>query len=180
MIISAAQQSDSVIHGHTSIPLQILFPHWWSQIIGQSSLCCTAGLLWPTIPYSTVCLAGTYAFPTVKLSWEVENSCTETGKTFPTVFKHDGQSRLHSGSDFEFWWKQPLLEANALKDPEEEAKPWGLKGLRDGLRECWAHPAWGNGDLWVFLGGCYCFVSALITMTLRFRLLFLPWILFFS
>ena len=39
MIISAGQQSDSVIHVHTSILLQILFPYRPSWNIGWSPLC---------------------------------------------------------------------------------------------------------------------------------------------
>ena len=39
VIISAMQQSDSVIHIHTSILFQIIFLHRLSQNFGQSSLC---------------------------------------------------------------------------------------------------------------------------------------------
>ena len=39
VIISTVQQNDSVIHVHTSILFQILFPHRLSQNIWQSSLC---------------------------------------------------------------------------------------------------------------------------------------------
>ena len=35
VMISAVQQSDSVIHGRTSILFQILFPHRWSQNMGR-------------------------------------------------------------------------------------------------------------------------------------------------
>ena len=43
VIISARQQSNSVIHAHTSVCFQILFSHRLSQNIGQSSLCYIAG-----------------------------------------------------------------------------------------------------------------------------------------
>ena len=54
IIISAVQQSDSVIHGHTSILFQILFPHRPSKNTGQSSLWYTAGPHWPVIPRTSV------------------------------------------------------------------------------------------------------------------------------
>ena len=56
VIISAVQHSDSVIHIHTSILFQILFPDRLSQNIGSSALCQAAGLRWPVIPHTTVCI----------------------------------------------------------------------------------------------------------------------------
>ena len=61
MIISTLQQSDSHTHTHAhthtlSILFQILFPHRLSLHIGYSSLCYTAGPLWPTIPHAIVCI----------------------------------------------------------------------------------------------------------------------------
>ena len=43
VIISAVQQSDSVIHVRASIHFQILSPYRLSQNTGQSSLCSVAG-----------------------------------------------------------------------------------------------------------------------------------------
>ena len=43
VIISAVQQSDSVIHRHISILFQMLFPGRLSQNLGPTSLCSTAG-----------------------------------------------------------------------------------------------------------------------------------------
>ena len=56
MIISATQQNDSVIHIHTSILFQILFPHRLSRNIGYHFLCYTVGPCWPVIPYTSVCI----------------------------------------------------------------------------------------------------------------------------
>ena len=57
VIISAVQQSGSVIHVHTSILFQILFPCRPSQNIRQNSLCYTAGphLLFLLMIYFSVC-----------------------------------------------------------------------------------------------------------------------------
>ena len=55
VIISAAQQSDSAMHTHTSIPLQTPFSYRPSQNTRQSSPCHTAAPLRPVIPYTTVC-----------------------------------------------------------------------------------------------------------------------------
>ena len=55
VIMSAVQQSDSVVHIHTSILFQILFPHRLSHNTGYSPLCYTAGPHWPIIPYTSVC-----------------------------------------------------------------------------------------------------------------------------
>ena len=52
MIISALQQSDSVIPVHTYILFQIVFPR--RPHIEYSSLCCAAGPCWPVIQYTAV------------------------------------------------------------------------------------------------------------------------------
>ena len=56
VIISTVQQNDSVIHVHTSILFQILFPHRLSQNIGLSSLRYTAGPHSSVTPYTSVCI----------------------------------------------------------------------------------------------------------------------------
>ena len=56
VIISAVQQSDSVIHIHTLILFHVLFLYRLSQTIGQSTLGYTAGPHWSDIPYTTVCI----------------------------------------------------------------------------------------------------------------------------
>ena len=43
MVLVSGVQSDSVIHTHASIPLQILFPSRSSHNTKQSSLCYTVG-----------------------------------------------------------------------------------------------------------------------------------------
>ena len=47
--VSAVQQSDSVIHVHTSILFQILFPDRVSQNIGSSAVCYTVVLFIITV-----------------------------------------------------------------------------------------------------------------------------------
>ena len=56
MIIYAIQQSDSVIHIHTSILSQIVFPNRLPQNIDQSSLSYKAGPCRPSIPCIVVCI----------------------------------------------------------------------------------------------------------------------------
>ena len=58
-MISTVQQSDSVVHIHTSIRFQILFPHRLSQNIGWHSLCCIAGPHWPITPDTIVSICQT-------------------------------------------------------------------------------------------------------------------------
>ena len=43
MLVSGVQQSDSVVHMHASILLQILFPFMLLYDTEQSSLCCRVG-----------------------------------------------------------------------------------------------------------------------------------------
>lgn len=57
-MISAVPQSDLVIHAHSSIPFQMLFPCRWSQSTGWCFLCFTAGPHWPVAPCTSE-LAGT-------------------------------------------------------------------------------------------------------------------------
>ena len=56
MLVSGVQQSDSVIHIHVSILLQILFPFRLLQIIEQSSLCYTVRPCWLSILNIAVCI----------------------------------------------------------------------------------------------------------------------------
>ena len=56
VLVSAVQQSESVIHIHISTLFQILFPYGSLQSIEQSSLCSTAGLYQLTILYIVVCI----------------------------------------------------------------------------------------------------------------------------
>ena len=49
MLISAVQQSDSVIHIHIFILFQILFPYRLLHNIEQSSLCYTVGPFWLSV-----------------------------------------------------------------------------------------------------------------------------------
>ena len=53
--VSYAQQSDSVIHIHESIPFQILFPFMLLQNIEQYSLCGTGGPCWLSILNIAAC-----------------------------------------------------------------------------------------------------------------------------
>ena len=62
VIISAAQQSDSIIQIHTSLLFQFLFPYILSQNICWSFLCYTACLHWPVIPYASVCINQSQTF----------------------------------------------------------------------------------------------------------------------
>ena len=55
VLVSGAQQSDSVTHIHISILFQIFFPFRLLQNIEQSSLCCTVGLCWLSILNIAVC-----------------------------------------------------------------------------------------------------------------------------
>ena len=66
MIISAIQQSGSVIRVHAFILFQSLFPQRPSQNIGSSSLSYISGIHRPIIPYTTVhlffnCSIGSFA-----------------------------------------------------------------------------------------------------------------------
>ena len=60
VLVSGAQQSDSVIHIHVSILSQILFPFRLSQSIEQSSLCSTVPIhfkasCWPSKAFPQTC-----------------------------------------------------------------------------------------------------------------------------
>ena len=55
VLVSALQQSDSVIHVHRPILFQSLFPHRLLQNIDSSSLCCIADPGWLSILYIVVC-----------------------------------------------------------------------------------------------------------------------------
>ena len=56
VLVSAVQQSESVIHIHISTLFQILFPSRSLQSIEQSSLCYTVGSYWLSILHIVVCL----------------------------------------------------------------------------------------------------------------------------
>ena len=55
VLVSGAQQNDSVICAHASIPLQILFPSRSFHNTKQSSLSYTVGPHWLTILIRAVC-----------------------------------------------------------------------------------------------------------------------------
>ena len=55
VIVSSIQQSNSVIHLHVSIFLQIVFPFKLSQNIEQRFLCYTVGPCWLSILDIAVC-----------------------------------------------------------------------------------------------------------------------------
>ena len=49
VLVLGVQQSDSVLHIHVSVLLQIVFPFWLLQNIEQSFLCYTVGPCWLSI-----------------------------------------------------------------------------------------------------------------------------------
>ena len=79
-LVSAVQQSESVIHIHISTLLQTLFPYRSLQCAEKSSLCYTVGPHQLSILYIVVCICPVLPFiPLIQLSPLVTISFTQYG-----------------------------------------------------------------------------------------------------
>ena len=81
LLVSDVQHTDSVIHIHTFIIFQVLFPYRFLQNTEQSSLCYIGGPCWLSIWYSVVCML-IPIFQFHQLSTPEEYSVVEDQKGF--------------------------------------------------------------------------------------------------
>lgn len=77
----------------------------------------------------TVALRNCYTFHYVNYLAKQWVQMKKWQKLPPYMKIRDSWRRLYSGSDFKFWWKQSLLEANALQDQHFKDE-----GMRPGLK----------------------------------------------